>query len=136
MSSEFYILYINLPCAHYAGDVTIIQYIVYSMLIGPIYSEYRTLVLCPRMWYSPCRLGLYHILGHKLRPYILYIGPISILYISYFTIYIPVCIKAMSRAVQSRARHVKKEALKFYAYAYRTILAEIYCKHCRRIFKK
>ena len=24
-------------CAHYAGDVTIIHYIVYSMLIGPIY---------------------------------------------------------------------------------------------------
>ena len=29
--------YIELPCAHYAGDLTIIQYIVYSMLIGPIY---------------------------------------------------------------------------------------------------
>ena len=25
-------------CAHHAGDVTIIQYIVYSMLIGPIYK--------------------------------------------------------------------------------------------------
>ena len=34
---KFCILYIALPCAHYAGDVTIIQYIVYSMLIGPIY---------------------------------------------------------------------------------------------------
>ena len=39
---ESYILYIqhvhvDLPCAHYAEDVTIIQYIVYSMLIGPIY---------------------------------------------------------------------------------------------------
>ena len=34
---ESYILYIDLPFAHYAGDVTIIQYIVYSMLIGPIY---------------------------------------------------------------------------------------------------
>ena len=36
---EVYILYIDLPCAQYAGDVTIIQYIVYtcSMLIGPIY---------------------------------------------------------------------------------------------------
>ena len=33
---EFYILYIDLPYAHYAGDVTIIQYIVYSMPIGPI----------------------------------------------------------------------------------------------------
>ena len=30
--------YIDLPCAHYAGDVTIIQYIVYSMLTGPIYK--------------------------------------------------------------------------------------------------
>ena len=49
---------------HYAGDVTIIQYIVYSMLIGP---EYRILVLCPRMWYSPRRLGLYHILRHKTQ---------------------------------------------------------------------
>ena len=26
---EFYILYIDLPCVHYAGDVTIIQHIVY-----------------------------------------------------------------------------------------------------------
>ena len=34
---EFYILYIDFPCAHYAGDVTIIQCIVYSMLISPIY---------------------------------------------------------------------------------------------------
>ena len=34
--SEFYILYVDLPCAHYAEDVTITQYIVYSMLIGPI----------------------------------------------------------------------------------------------------
>ena len=31
------ILYIDLPCAHHAWDVTIIQYIVHSMLIGPIY---------------------------------------------------------------------------------------------------
>ena len=31
---EFYILYVDLPCAHHA---TIIQYIVYSMLIDPIY---------------------------------------------------------------------------------------------------
>ena len=29
---EVYILYIDLPCAHNAGDVTIIQYIIYSML--------------------------------------------------------------------------------------------------------
>ena len=28
---------IDLPCAHYAGDVTIIQLIVYSKLIGPLY---------------------------------------------------------------------------------------------------
>ena len=37
---EFYILYTDLPCAHYARDVTSIQYIVYiySMLIGPIYK--------------------------------------------------------------------------------------------------
>ena len=34
---ESLILYIDLPCAHYAGDVTTIQCIVYSMLIGPIY---------------------------------------------------------------------------------------------------
>ena len=34
---EFYILYIDPPCVQYAGDVTIIQYIIYSMLIGPIY---------------------------------------------------------------------------------------------------
>ena len=34
---EFYLLYVDLPCAHHAGDVTIIQYIVYSMLIDPIY---------------------------------------------------------------------------------------------------
>ena len=34
---ESYILYIDLPYPHYAGDVAIIQYIVYSMLIGPIY---------------------------------------------------------------------------------------------------
>ena len=33
---ESYILYIYLSYAHYAGDVTIIQYIVYSMLIGPM----------------------------------------------------------------------------------------------------
>ena len=36
VTSSLYILYIDLPCAHYARDVTIIQYIVYSMLIGPI----------------------------------------------------------------------------------------------------
>ena len=35
---EFYILNIDVPCAHYAGDVTIIQYIVYSMLTDPIYK--------------------------------------------------------------------------------------------------
>ena len=33
---EFYILYIDLSCAHYA-DVSITQYIVYSMQTGPIY---------------------------------------------------------------------------------------------------
>ena len=31
------LMYIDLPRAHYAEDVTIIQYIVYSMLTGPIY---------------------------------------------------------------------------------------------------
>ena len=44
--------------------------------------------MSPRMWYSPCRLGLYRILGHKLRSYILYIGPISILYILHIYNYI------------------------------------------------
>ena len=47
------------------------------------YTEYRTLVLCCQMWYSPRRLRLYHILRHKLRSFNLYIGPISILYIYY-----------------------------------------------------
>ena len=42
--SEFYILYIDLPCAHYTGDVTMIQYIVYSML-KVLYTAYRTLVV-------------------------------------------------------------------------------------------
>ena len=37
LCGEFYILYKKLPCAHYAEDLTIIQYIVYSMLIGPSY---------------------------------------------------------------------------------------------------
>ena len=31
LCGEFYILYIDLPCVHYAGDVTIIQYIVYCI---------------------------------------------------------------------------------------------------------
>ena len=45
---EFYTLYIELSCAHYAGDLTIIQYIVYSMLTG-LYTKYRTLAFCPGM---------------------------------------------------------------------------------------
>ena len=39
------------------GDATIMQCIVYSMLMGPIYCI-QYLVLCPRMWYIPCRLRL------------------------------------------------------------------------------
>ena len=34
----------------------------------------------------PHRLGLYHILRHKLGSYILYIGPISILYIYIYSL--------------------------------------------------
>ena len=68
--------------------ITIIQYIyiyhhhtIYCIQYAIVlYTRYRTLVLCPQMWYSYRRLGLYHILEHKLRPYILYIGHISILY--------------------------------------------------------
>ena len=37
----------------------------------------------------PHRLGLYHILGHKT--YILYIGPISILYNIHIYIYMYIC---------------------------------------------
>ena len=40
-------IYIDLPCAHYAGNVTIIQYIVYNIYIiiylDNIYSLFSTL---------------------------------------------------------------------------------------------
>ena len=65
------ILYIDLPYAHYAGDVTIIQYIVYSMLISP-----------PLLCVLGCDIalagsGYITSSSTKLRFYILYIGIIE-----------------------------------------------------------
>ena len=76
-------IYTDLPCAHYAGDVTIICYIVlYSMLIGPIYI----LHIGPLFCVLGCDLalagsGYITSLDKKPRSYILYIGPVGILYI-------------------------------------------------------
>ena len=41
--------------------------LVSSLQVLHVYTKYRTLVLCPWMWYSPHRLGLYHILTHKTK---------------------------------------------------------------------
>ena len=68
---------------HRKHDVTIIQYIAYSMLIG---SEYRTLVCVLRCDIALAGLGYITSSDTKLRSYILYIGLISILYI-YIYIY-------------------------------------------------
>ena len=88
-----YYIYTDLPCAHYAGDVTIIRYIVlYSMLIGSIYI----LHIGPLFCVLGCDIalagsGYITSLDKKPRSYILYIGPVGILYILhiyYIIIYI------------------------------------------------
>ena len=70
----------DLPFAHYEGNVTIIQYIVHSMLRGLIYC------IGPLFCVLGCDIalagsGYITSLDTKLRFYILYIGSITILFI-------------------------------------------------------
>ena len=74
---ESYILYIDLLCAHYAGDVTIIQYIVYST---PNWL-YRTLRLY-LLKKQPSQARAIYIFSSdtNFRSYILYITQFGVLY--------------------------------------------------------